>query len=88
MPVWLFLISKSHNSKKNVSQGYGSCALHRLVLINKFMKFRHNILNGFYVTEWTRLDANSAIFHFKGPYLQNTQFRVMVFVFCSWSHVV
>ena len=91
MRVWLFLISKSHNSKKNESQIYGSCALPRLVLINKFMNFHHKILNGFQVTERAGLEYKFCYIHFQRaitPNISNSeQFRVMVLVFCRWSDI-
>ena len=38
-PYWANILKDFEN--------YGSCALHRYVMINKFMKFQHSILNGF-----------------------------------------
>ena len=51
--------------EKNESQSYGSCALPRLVLINKFMNFHHNILNGFQVTERAGLEYKFCYIHFQ-----------------------
>ena len=77
--------------KKNESQSYGSCALPRLVLINKFMNFHHNILNGFQVTERAGLEYKFCYIHFQRaitPNISNSeQFRVMVLVFCRWSDI-
>ena len=56
----------------------------RLMLIDIYMKFREDSLNGFQVTEWTRFcDGQSS----KGNKSKSINARVMVLVLCTSSNV-
>ena len=63
------------------------CSARRLMLVSNPMKFHHDILNGFRVTERTRLECKFCYFPSKGNNSKNIQSRVTVLVFCMSSHV-
>ena len=56
----------------------------RLMLVDIYMKFREDSLNGFQVTEWTGFcDRQSS----KGNDSKSINARVMFFVLCTLSNV-
>ena len=63
------------------------CCARRLMVLNICAKFHENILNGFEVTERTRICGKNAIFQCsKGNNSKKMQSRVTVPALCTLSH--